>query len=137
MNNNIEFIPERDLELFNAYKDALRSADVRSHQQAILKAIKTPTSRFWVSTFQAYRSILRLRKGENMGAATRDTRRDMFLSIYERYKAIEKKPEFRGCSTYFIVSFAVQQQAPEFYISYSRASAIITKMKKQARENAK
>ena len=60
----------------------------------------------------------------------RDGRKRMIEKIYEIYTALEQKPEFRKCSPYFIVSFALQQPAPEFYISYSRALSIINKMRK-------
>ena len=49
----------------------------------------------------------------------------------------EAKREFRGCSTYIITSFAVFQEAPEFYLSHSRALAIISKINREKRYEGK
>lgn len=130
MNNSIEFIPMRDMELYDAYKKAFRRADVKSHRQAIQAAINTKTSRYWISTFQAYREILKIKKGKAAGC-TRSVRRRMIQTIYSTYQELENKPAFRGCSTFFITSFAVQREAPEFYISYSRALAIISRINRK------
>ena len=127
MSNSIDFIPSRDKELYIAYREHMRNRDIRSHQEAIKAAVKTRTSRFWISNLQAYREILRLKRGKPM-AHTRSVRRRMIESIYSIYKELESKPAFRNCSVFFIVSFAVQQPAPEFYLSYSRATSIIYKM---------
>lgn len=132
MNNCIEFIPVRDRELYNAYKTAFRRPDVKSHKQAIQAAIKSGTSRFWISTFQAYREILKIKKGKPTGCV-RTVRKRMIQKIYSAYQELEKKPAFRGCSTFFITSFAVQREAPEFYISYSRALAIISRINRERR----
>lgn len=130
MNNSIDFIPARDNELYMAYKRAFRRSDIRSHQQAIEAAINSPTSRFWISTFQAYREILKIKKGKPT-EEMRGIRKKMIQRIYAIYKELEEKPTFRECSTYFITSFAVQQAAPEFYISYSRALAIISRINRE------
>ena len=57
--------------------------------------------------------------------------RAMMECIYEIYKELEKKREFKGSSVYFITSFAVYQTAPCFYISYSRALAIIQRINRE------
>ena len=61
----------------------------------------------------------------------RSIRKKMINDIYEKYKELESKPTFSGCSTFFLVQFAVEQQAPEFYLSYNRAVAIITRIKRE------
>lgn len=132
MNNSIDFIPERDKELYEAYRKALWMKDVRSQEEAIRVAIRSRTSRFWISTFRAYRGILSIKKGKSR-KGTRSIRQKMIEDIYERYKKLEERNEFRGSSTYFITSFAIYQEAPGFYISYSRALAIISRMNRERR----
>lgn len=136
MHNVVDFIPERDRELYRRYREALRSKETRSHQEAIDMARHSPASRFYISIFQAYRGILRIKKGlkKEGGRIIRDK---MIHDIYERYKKLEAKREFRGCSTYFITSFAVFQEVPEFYLSHSRALAIISKINREKRYEGK
>lgn len=129
MSNTVDFIKARNKELYDAYKNCMRKKEVKSHQDAIKMAIKSKTSRFWISSFWTYKEILRLKRGKGIMHARADRKR-MIEKIYAIYMALEQKPEFRKCSPYFIVSFALQQPAPEFYISYSRALSIINKMRK-------
>lgn len=132
MKNNIEFIPDRDKELYEAYKRCLRDKNVHSHQAAVRRAIKSPTSRFWISNYQAYRGVLQLIRNRDV-TQTRSVRRRMLERIYAIFCNLQEQPAFRNESVYFTVSFAVQQPAPEFYLSYSRALAIIYKMRMHER----
>ncbi len=132
MGTGIDYIPERDRELYAAYKKALARKDVKSHKEAIQVAVKSTASRFWISTLQAYRGILLLRKGV-VRTGTRSIRDKMINDIYKIYQKLECKREFRDNSVFFITSFAVNQEAPEFYISFSRALAIIQRFNKEKR----
>ena len=124
MVNGVDFIPERDMELYEAYRRALKMREVKSHREAVMRAISSHASRFWISTLQAYRGILLIRKGKTKEKG-RSIRNKMI------YKELEKKREFKGSSVYFITSFAVYQTAPCFYISYSRALAIIQRINRE------
>ena len=64
MVNGVDFIPERDMELYEAYRRALKMREVKSHREAVMRAISSHASRFWISTLQAYRGILLIRKGK-------------------------------------------------------------------------
>lgn len=133
MRNRIDFIPDRDKELYEAYKRCLRDKAVHSHQAAVRKAIKSPTSRFWISSYQAYRGVLQLLRGRDAMQA-RSVRCRMLEQVYAVFCELQQRPEFRRQSVYFTVSFAVQMPAPEFYLSYSRALAIIYKMRSDERK---
>lgn len=128
-----EFFMERDKDLYESYIAALGRKDVHSHKDAIRAAIHSPTKRCWISTYQAYRELLRMKKGKPPREHTIPKRLKLLEHIYERYKKLKEKPTFRGCSTYFITPFVLQEPAPEFYLSYSRALVIITKYKKNMR----
>ena len=130
MVNGVDFIPERDMELYEAYRRALKMREVKSHREAVMRAISSPASRFWISTLPAYRGLLLIRKGKTKEKG-RSIRNKMIDDIYEIYKELEKKREFKGSSVYFITSFAVYQTAPCFYISYSRALAIIQRINRE------
>lgn len=130
MVNGVDFIPERDMELYEAYRRALKMREVKSHREAVMRAISSHACRFLISTLQAYRGILLIRKGKTKEKG-RSIRNKMIDDIYEIYKELEKKREFKGSSVYFITSFAVYQTAPCFYISYSRALAIIQRINRE------
>lgn len=131
-----EFIIERDNALYKAYRDALRSEKVHSHQQAIRVALNSPTSRFWIPSFQAYREILKVKKTGEI-KSPRGIREKLIKDLYDKYLILKEKPMFRGYSTYFITCFVVSEAAPRFYISYSRALSIISRMRKQKQRRRK
>ena len=130
MVNGVDFIPERDMELYEAYRRALKMREVKSHREAVMRAISSHAPRFRNTTLQAIRGILLIRKGKTKEKG-RSIRNKMIDDIYEIYKELEKKREFKGSSVYFITSFAVYQTAPCFYISYSRALAIIQRINRE------
>jgi hypothetical protein len=129
-----EYIDERNEALFQAYKDALKRKDVKTHQDAVNAAIHTPTKRYWVSPHHACRKILKYKKLEKSGN-TRPIREEAMQQIYKIYQQLEDKPTFRGASAFFITTFAIQHQAPQFFISQTRAGAIISRMKRRKRNN--
>ena len=94
MVNGVDFIPERDMELYEAYRRALKMREVKSHREAVMRAISSHASRFWISTLQAYRGILLIRKGKTKEKG-RSIRNKMIDDIYEIYKELEKKREFK------------------------------------------
>ncbi|WP_300877898.1 hypothetical protein [uncultured Bacteroides sp.] len=122
---------ERDRCLYAAYLEALRDPDVKGYRQAINKAIASPTCRFWISPLQAYRYIMRIKKQENRPIATGGTRKRIMEEVYRLYEEMSENRAFKGRSVYFIASFLVHHEAPEFYLSYDRAYFIINKMKKR------
>ena len=129
------FIEERDEALYMAYINALRQPDVKSHQQAIVTAINSPTSRFWICPYRAYREILWCQNGKRPSHISK-TRNELVIDLYNKYNEIKDKPSFRGCSTFFISQFAVASPTKCFYISYLTASRIIHKKREERRRNA-
>ena len=49
MVNGVDFIPERDMELYEAYRRALKMREVKSHREAVMRAISSHASRFFGS----------------------------------------------------------------------------------------
>lgn len=128
---------ERDRCLYAAYLEALRDPNVKGHRQAINKAIASPTCRFWISPLQAYRYIMRVKKQEERPLATGEIRRRIMGEVFRLYEEMREKRAFKGCSVYFIASFLVHHEAPEFYLSYDRAYCIINKMKRKRNRGRK
>lgn len=128
-----EYINERDDALFKAYIDALRRKDVHSHADAVNAAIHTPTRRYWVSPHHACRKMLKYKK-QQTDSNTRPIREKAMAEIYQIYQSLERKPTFKGASAFFITTFAIQHPASQFFISPTRASAIISRMKRRRRD---
>lgn len=133
-------IHQRDEELYQAYKHAFLQPGM-THRQAIHQAINTPTSRYWVSPSYIYRDILSRIRGYNAKAdpasrrkhGCRPSRHNLYDELYTIYRRLSRQRYFRGCSTYFLISFVVNRPAPQFYISYVRARNIIARKRKEAR----
>lgn len=132
-----ELKDERDRCLYAAYLDALHKPEIKGHRQAINKALASPTSRFWISPLQAYRYIMRMKKAVDEPLRMGGTRKRIMEEVYRLYVEMKEKRAFKGCSVYFIASFLVQHEAPEFYLSYHRAYFIINKMKRKRRDERK
>lgn len=122
------YIKERDKDLYRCYRLAWDDPDVKSHEDAVKRAIASPTRKYWISHYQAYRAILSIRKGRVVRGDT--PRAEMLRAIWDNYQALEKKSTFAGASPFFIAQFAIALPAPRFFISYSRALSIIAKQKR-------
>lgn len=116
------YYEERCGAFLKAYRNALSRKDIRSHNEALVAAMKSPADRYWVSVFQAYRYILLYRKGM---LPRSESKRRLVCDLYREFERLSAKPTFRGCSTFFIVQFAVGMPAPEFYLSHRTARRII------------
>ncbi len=126
-----EHLFERDIELYLKYHEIRKENPRLSNEEVIRIVLRSPTSRFWVSLYQVYREILNLVKGRPLSRHMRSIRRKQIEDIYVIYKELADKPMFKGCSVFFIVQFAIACRAPQFYLSYSRALAIISRMKRE------
>lgn len=126
------YYDERSVAFFKAYKKALSRKDIHSHNEALLAAISSPADRFWVSVFQAYRYVLLYKKGVMPSSASK---RKLVSDLYIEYERLAGRSMFSGCSTFFIVQFAVGMPAPEFYMSYRTARRIIERMRHDKRQN--
>lgn len=124
------YIKERDAELFLRYYQTQKQEPTLSIEQAIRKAIKSPTSHYHVSLYETYREILNIIHKREPSRHMKPMRRKQIADIYKKYCELASKPTFKGCSVFFIVQFAIAEPAPQFYLSYSRAVNIICEIKR-------
>ena len=131
-------IHQRDEELYLAYKKAFSQPNT-THIQAVQAAIHTPTSRYWVSPYYVYRDIRSRLRGYrtkydpvSRRKKPRAVRATMYDELFQIYKSLTRQRYFRGYSTYFLVSFVINHQAPCFYIELRHAQRIIARMRKEA-----
>ena len=119
------YILERNAELFERYYEVHKKEPQLTQKEAIMKAIKSPATRYWVSLNEVYREILNIVHGRGLSERMKPIRRKQIEDIYRNYQALADKPTFKGCSVFFIVQFAIAAEAPEFYLSFARARDII------------
>lgn len=131
-------IQQRDEELYQAYRKAFAQKGM-THNKAIRTAINTPTSRYWVSPAYVYREILARFRGyqakydpSSRRKQPRPCRIHMHEELFRIYKQLAHKHYFRGCSTYFLVTFVVNHPAPSFHVSFRQAQRIIARKRKEA-----
>ena len=124
------YIFERNVELFERYYEVRKKEPQLTQKEAIMKAIKSPTTRYWVSLNEVYREILNIVHGRELSARIKSIRRKQIEDIYRNYLQLADKPTFKDCSVFFIVQFAISSQAPEFYLSFARAREIIRMIKR-------
>lgn len=124
------FALQRYKALWDAYCDAMSSPDVHSHSEALKKAISSPTSRYWISASEATRQISLILAGQEPKYAKGGKKWKMIWKVYDEFLRLKELRQFKGCSTYFITSFAVLHPADSFYISFDRARRIINKIKR-------
>ena len=124
-------IHERNAELYQAYKMAMSERGM-THSRAVEIAIQSPSSRYWVSPLYVYREIRTRLRGYARRydpvmrrKKPRACKADMYNELWEIYKRLREKTYFKGCSTYFLVSFVVNQRAPHYYLSYREGLVII------------
>ena len=111
---------ERDAELRKAFfnQDVYSTSD-----NAMLKTLKTPSSRFWVDPYHARDVMSRIEKNPESVDGMHPERRRMYLALYRRYQEIRR--QFPGYSKINAVSIAIFSGAPEFFLSTSTARRII------------
>lgn len=110
-------------ELWLAFRRALPHA--KSYNDAIRLAINSPSSRFWISPESARKEINARNNGRKSIYKMGGNKRKVFNIIYERYKKLRESRYFQKGSIYFVLSFALEGEAPCLYISYERARKII------------
>jgi hypothetical protein len=122
---------DRDEELYRIFKDIFFNTDL-SYKEAVIKAVNSPCSRYWLSSDYVYREIIsRLNnyKWNRRRKAPRTIREKAYEQLYEKFLELSQMREFRGCSARFISSFLVARPAPSFFLSPRRAKDIISKIR--------
>lgn len=123
--------------LYAAYRKACRRSDVRSHKEAIVAAVNSPSPSFGITPGEAYRQVLRLLKGRPPSYKEGSVRRKIAFDLFDEYNRLRATPTFRDVTIEYLASFVALSGAPKFYMSYSRARKIIDAMKKKRRNERK
>ena len=115
-----DFIKQRNDELRAAF---FRQGEYSMSDTALAKALKTPATRFWVDPDRARDVISSIEKNPGKMTDMYPARRRMYEALYRKY--MEIKSQFPKQSKIESVAMAIYSGAPEFYLSPSRARAIL------------
>lgn len=121
-----DYMPQRNEELLNAFKQELVHLGVLSNDEIFSRAAHREASRFWVSEQRAAVVVSRMFKGDKLHKMN-PTRRRMYYEIYRRVKMLmEKNPKQTLSGAVFE---AVNSPAPEFYLTDKSAKVIIYRLR--------
>lgn len=119
---------ERAADLLKAYFDYIESVDFIRMEDVFNSIVDLPARRFYVSPSRAAVVLSKMDVGDDI-SYMRKNKRDMFIEIHRRYKALlSAKPHMRPAD---IIRCVVEQPAPKFYISPISAKIIILKARKE------
>lgn len=131
-----DFTPQRDSELYSRFKELLAASGSAPLRQLFGQAAAMPASRFWVSAERAAIVISDLRNGRNIEVTEKMTpmRQRMYAELRRRVDVILRdSPQI--CLAH-AVEEAVQQPAPEFYLTDESARLIIYRHRRRLKAAA-
>jgi len=123
----LEFTDQRNKELMSAFRQALAEQDFIDIATVSEIVVNRPCSRFWVSEERALVVISALLKGKPVLDTMRETKREMFTEIFNRFLVLRaSEPD---TPTFDLVMRVVNSPAPKFYMRPRCAMEIIYKIK--------
>ena len=123
MKNDYEITQQMHADLMKAYINV--SGTCWTQMEAYEKMVKEPAPRYYITPKQAYQVLARMMKGDFEIVDMMATgKRRMYYSLFEEVLKLSEKREFIGKSLWYIVPFAVNSPAPEFFITAERARHI-------------
>ncbi len=117
-----DFIPQRNKELLDAFKQELYQLGSISNDRIFSRAAHRTASRFWVSEQRAAVVVSKMMKGDNLQSMNRK-KREMYFEIFRRVMDIRKKNP--KTTIYDAVFEVVNSPAPEFYLTDKSARVLI------------
>lgn len=117
-----DFIPQRNKELLDAFKQELYQLGSISNDRIFSRAAHRTASRFWVSEQRAAVVVSKMMKGDNLQSMNRK-KREMYFEIFRRVMDLRKKNP--KTTIYDAVFEVVNSPAPEFYLTDKSARVLI------------
>ncbi len=129
--SEFEFKQERDNDLMNVYRLAMKNAKYPVNLTEILtRVVNSPSKRFWVSSERASNVISEMYAGKDL-AGMKQNKRLMFREIFRRVKQLQQLSQYKNYRLSELVSIVIEQPAPRFYITADSAKIIIHHIKKR------
>lgn len=138
--SRLSYNEQRAEELYAAYKKALprclRQDGTIDGNAAVVAAIASPCSRYWVSEGVAYSNIIRIKKDYSVIDAMYPQKRLMYIFLYAEFNKLREDPSNSDLSDTQVAYLASASPAPSFFMSVSSAKNIIEKERRR-RQNSK
>lgn len=104
-------------ELMVVYRKVLRENDYYTQTAVFDMTVRHPASRFFIDPRRAYQNIYPMLRGDySRLEKMKPLRQEMYKTLLDLVMKLSQKPKFSGKSPFYIVTYAVQQPAPRFYI---------------------
>lgn len=111
--------------MMTVYRGVLREYDFRTQAEAFDRTVRHPASRFFIGTRRAYQNIYPMLRGDySRLEQMKPLRQEMYKALFDVVMRLSQKRQFWGKSPYYIVSFAVLEPAPRFYIGVEKMRKI-------------
>lgn len=118
-------------DIMAAYRNVNKTCDCRTQQEAYELTILQPAPRYYVSASKARAYVTPLLRGDSTELAKlQPLRRQMYQSLAETVVRLSQKRQFIGKSSSYILTFAVKEPAPRFFIGTESLRKIHRKQKK-------
>lgn len=129
--SKFEYEAERNKELLKAYCSQVEICSEIHLDEILSRVVNTPCSRFWVSDERASIVMSGIERGTANLDSMIESRKEMFLEIYDRVKALRVNNPTMSLSE--LTSEVVKQPAPRFYLTAKSARTIIHRIRTQWR----
>lgn len=129
--SKFEYEAERNKELLKAYCSQIEICSEIHLDEILSRVVNTPCSRFWVSDERASIVMSGIERGTANLDSMIESRKEMFLEIYDRVKALRINNPTMSLSE--LTNEVVKQPAPRFYLTAKSARTIIHRIRKQWR----
>lgn len=129
--SKFEYEAERNKELLKAYCSQVEICSEIRLDEILSRVVNTPCSRFWVSDERASIVMSGIERGTVNLDSMIESRKEMFLEIYDRVKALRINNPTMSLSE--LTNEVVKQPAPRFYLTAKSARTIIHRIRKQWR----
>lgn len=129
--SKFEYEAERNKELLKAYCSQVEICSEIRLDEILSRVVNTPCSRFWVSDERASIVMSGIERGTANLDSMIESRKEMFLEIYDRVKALRVNNPTMSLSE--LTNEVVKQPAPRFYLTAKSARTIIHRIRTQWR----
>ena len=129
--SKFEYEAERNKELLKAYCSQVEICSEIRLDEILSRVVNTPCSRFWVSDERASIVMSGIERGTANLDSMIESRKEMFLEIYDRVKALRINNPTMSLSE--LTKEVVKQPAPRFYLTAKSARTIIHRIRTQWR----
>lgn len=129
--SKFEYEAERNKELLKAYCSQVEICSEIHLDEILSRVVNTPCSRFWVSDERASIVMSGIERGAVNLDSMIESRKEMFLEIYDRVKALRINNPTMSLSE--LTNEVVKQPAPRFYLTAKSARTIIHRIRTQWR----